>query len=206
MDWGYKHWGTIGWYAIDEDGTLYKFREFSFRQMDAREVAKRVAEAEKEMGYWHGKRSSITGPADTQLWEERGDTSMSKAREFAAEGISWLPANKKSRARNSQLLVARLKNQVRNAPNGIVIFRSCKETIRTLPGIQTDPNDLEAPAEGGDDHWHDETLYACSYAQKGAVGVTRDRARERYEDEQDEEEQDSGPSNRGRYGYGSSIL
>lgn len=206
MDWGYRHWGVIGWYALDPDDTLFKFREFSFRGMDAAEVAQRVQEIEKSLGYWQGKRSMLTGPADTQLWEARGDVGLTKAQQFAKAGVSWVQADKRSRARNSQLLTTRLKNQSSMRPGGIVVMRNCKETIRTVPSIPTDPNDPEAPAEGGDDHWHDETVYACAYASKGKPGTSKDRAREKYDDEREEELEEGAPRTRGRYGYGSSIL
>lgn len=204
MDWGFKSWGVILWWALDPDGTLYCIREFSFRLMDAAKVAARVKEIEKELGLWHGGRSRITGPADTQLWEERGDTGISKAQEFARAGVMWKPANKRSRARNSQLLIKRLKAHSGGMTiPGIVFFRSCVDCIRTIPGIQTDANDPEAPLEGGDDHWHDAVVYECAEIEKPGVGTSKDRARESYERE---DEEDDGPQDRGRYGYGSKVL
>lgn len=204
MDWGYKSFGCIGWYAIDYDGNLFKFHEYSFRLKKAAEVAQRVKEIERSYGLWTPNGSGIIGPADTQLWEERGDTGISKAQEFANAGVSWVRANKKSRARNSQLFLDRLKDRRAMTP-GIVFFETCRDTIRTIPGIQSDPNDPESPQEGGDDHWHDETLYACSYASNEHVGTSRVAVMDKRYRDDDEEERDFTIDTRGKLGYGSRV-
>jgi hypothetical protein len=204
MDWGFKHHGVIGWWAEDHDGTLYGIREFKFRLMHADRCAQRVQEIERGMGLWAGNRSRITGPADTQLWEQRGDTSLSKAQMFSRAGVPWLAANKKSRANNSQLFLRRLKNQVEGRPNGIVFFNTMRYCISTLPTIQSDPADPEAPCEGGDDHGHDMVMYTCSYASRGVRGKSRDLVDREVDDERDERSRrHQTPQGRGRYGYGS---
>jgi len=200
MDWGYKTNGTIGWFALDEDDNLYCEREFSFKEMNATEVAKRVKEIEIELGLWKGGRSKITGPADTQLWEERGESGKSKAEEFAAQGVMWRRADKRSRARNAERLLARLKDhRGQTTRPGIMFFRNCKKCITTIPTIGVDPGDSEAPKKGGEDHWLDMVMYACAYASRGqgAVGLPSE--------EREEDERESGGS-RGRFGYGSKLF
>lgn len=172
MDWGYKSWGTIGLFAMDDDENIYLHRELNFRGKDAYEVGKDLRRQEKSLGLWAGGRSRLSGPADTNLWEERGNVGRSKAAEFVALGIGWTPADKRSRVANAARLTTRLKDHANGTQTpGIVIFSSCHETIKTLPQIQTNPDDPEEPQKGGADHWHDMICYACAYASNGHKGI-----------------------------------
>lgn len=204
MDWGFKTHGCVHWWAIDYDGNMFCIREMSFRMKKADAVAQMVKEVEKSMGIWGARGSSITGPADTQIWEERGDTGLSKVQEFSSAGVGWVRANKKSRARNSQHFLIRIKDRRAGVP-GIIFFETCTDAIKTIPGIQSDPHDPDAPAEGGDDHWHDSVLYACSYASTKNVGSSRDMCKKRLADDDNDDEPDFALSTRGKYGYGSKV-
>lgn len=207
LDWGYKAFGCVGWYALDYDDNLIKFKEWSFRGLTATEAAKEIRAIEQamKMHLWGGRGSRITGPADTQLWEERGDSrephAKSKAAMMSECGVHWVRANKARRS-NAQLLIGRLKDH-RNytARPGIMFFPDCVNTLRTLPAIQTDDNDPDLPADGGDDHWHDETLYACAHASMGRKGIAS-----RVKEEDDWAEQDRElkvrVTKRGQWGYG----
>lgn len=206
MDWGFKSWGTIIWWAIDDDGTMYAIREFSFRMMKAEDVAKEVKRIEKGMSLWHGGRSSVPGFADTQLWEERGDGGLTKAESFSRVGVSWTAANKKSRKGNAEKFLARLRdhNEYSSRP-GIVFFETCRRSIATIPSIPGDPHDPSTPKDGGDDHWHDAVLYACAAASRGKVGVSQADSSRRFYEEDDEDMERSARRAVGRYGYGSEV-
>jgi hypothetical protein len=201
LDWGFKTHGTVGWFAMDDDENLIMEKEYSFKLVTADKVAKRIREIEQDLGLWDGRRSRITGPADTQLWDAATDKvgSKSKASVMAELGVIWVQADKKSRATNAERLTKRLMDHHHGATRpGFVVFDTCKMTIKTLPGIQTDPNDIECPMKGGMDHWYDMVSYACAYASHGAKGVAKKRRiREIWEDETD-----SRPRRRGRLGYG----
>lgn len=204
MDWGFKRHGCIHWWTIDEDDNLYCVREYSFLGKTDLEVAKGVRQIEEKMGLWRGSRSTISGPADTQLWEQRGESGESKARAFLKKGVHWCKADKKSRQRNAERLVARLKDHRDGTTTaGIVIFRTCENLIRTLPQIMTDPNFPEIPLDGGEDHWHDSLLYASAFASHGRRGIARHRAKQPWEE--DDRKKKVGSGSRGRYGYGSSV-
>lgn len=176
MDWGFKKHGCIYWWAMDEEGNIWAEYEYSFRGRLAREVAKDVKRIEtKVLGIkWKNGRSPLSGPADTQLWERRGDSASSKADEFAAEGVFWQPADKgpHSRQRNSELFTARLQDHEDETETpGIMFFEDCRMAQRTIPTIQSSDTDPECPADGGEDHWHDAICYACAYASHGRAGI-----------------------------------
>jgi hypothetical protein len=165
-----------------------------------------VRHIEETMGLWDKRRncSRIVGPADNQLWEKRGEhLTRSKADDFAERGIGWVKADKKSRQRNAELLAERLRDHMGGTTTpGIVFFRTCRKTIETIPSIQRKPppND-EEPADGGDDHWLDETLYACAYASRGRVGVASGQG----EDDVDEDfwpPKEAPVAKPGAWGYG----
>lgn len=206
MDWGYKSLGVVLWGALDEEDTLYVEREFSFRMMKVPDVCKRIKAIEKEMGIWvsvaSGGRSGIPGFADTQIWEERGETGKQKAQEFQENGIYWQRADKRSRIKNSQRFSARLRdhNQLSTRP-GIVFFETCRDSIRTIPVIPSNPNNIEEPMEGGDDHHHDTVMYLCAGVSRDGIGVSKDSV----EDLEDQMEDPVIDIDRGRTGYGDSL-
>lgn len=203
MDWGYKKPGCVHWWAMDPDGNLICERELTFQGKTAKQVAKRIREIEKDLKLWKGKRSLLSGPADTQLWEKRGESGKSKAEEMAAEGVYWVPADKKSRERNAERVSERLKDHGNGTLTpGMVFFENCKMAIRTIPSIQTDPGNPDCPMDGGEDHWHDSVCYAAAFASRGRVGIPALR-RENNNDGDDDDESERG--GRGRYGYGSAA-
>lgn len=203
MDWGFKRPGCVHWWAMDHDDTLYCERELTFQGMTDADVARRIKEIEIDAGLWRNGSSTISGPADTQLWEERGESSKSKAQVMMSMGVNWTPADKKSRVHNAERFMKRLRAHERGTkPPGIVFFTSCKKAISTIPAIQTDKDDEETPADGGDDHWHDSVLYACAYVSHGRGAVPRHTP---IRDRWDEEDDNALQIVRGRHGYGSRL-
>lgn len=199
MDWGYKTPGCIHWAALDPEGTAYVFEEYYFQGKTADEVAKDVRDIEKRLGLWgKNNRSRVTGPADTQLWEQRGNVGKSKAQEFLDRGVPWVQADKKSRQANAERLAARLGDHAGGTKNpGIVFFSRCRNILRTLPSIQTNPKNVNEPADGGDDHAYDSVSYLAAYLSRGPSYVGK-----REDDEDDYDKEESARRSRGQSGYG----
>ncbi len=203
MDWGFRTEGCVHWWAWDGEATWYVFKELTFIDKDAEEVALAVKSIEQGLGLWHsGKGSRITGPADTQLWEKRGEKALSKVEEFLRKGIQWVQADKRSRASNA-VRVSKLLSSHQHGTRapGIVFFNGCGNIIRTLPAIQIDPNDPNEPLKGGEDHWYDSVSYGAAHASRGASYVGNRRPADVDDDDDDVET----PEERGQYGYGSSL-
>lgn len=199
MDWGFKKPGCVHWYAMDPDGNLVVEREMTFRLKNAQQVAEDIREIERSMGLWDGRRSLLSGPADTQLWEERGDTGETKAESMAKVGVTWVPANKKSRQANAGHVMKRLTDHENGSRiPGLRIFDCCEKLLQTLPTIPPDPDNPEEPLKTDDGHWYESLSYACSYASRGNAGISMRRPRGR----DDDDDSPAPRGSRGRHGYG----
>lgn len=174
MDWGFKAPGVIGWFAMDPDENLYQFYEFNFRMMRDSEVAERVIEIEKRFGFWNARerKSRLTGVADTQLWEERGDSGKSKAAVFAEKGVYWQPADKSSIQRNAERITDRLIDYDKDRPPGLMLFNNCRKTAEMLAGIAVDENDSTIPSKKSPlKHWFDMLAYGTARASRGRGSI-----------------------------------
>lgn len=213
MDWGYKKEGCVHWWAYDGDATWYVFKELTFLEKTPEQVADMVREIEGPLGLWNGDwkegkgKSRISGVADTQLWEKRGDKGLSKYEEFARKGVPWQQADKNSKNTGRQRNAERVSKMLSNHKNGtqaaeLVFFSTCGNIIRTLPGIQADMNNPEEPLKGGEDHWYDSIAYGAAHASRGGSYVGSPRS----DDDDDDEDEEKTVANRGRYGYGNPAL
>ncbi len=174
MDWGYRDYGVIGWWAMDWDGNLYCFYEFTFRLMKDEAVARRTIEIEKDFGFWNKKhgRSRLVGVADTQLWEERGDSGKSKAQVFAENGVFWQPADKALLERHGERISTRLLSYDKQKPPALQFFKNCRKCVEAMPGIGVDANDQtkydrKSPLK----HWIDMIAYATARASRGPKSI-----------------------------------
>lgn len=202
LDWGFKSPGCIYWVAMDEDGVLYFVHEYTFQGKTPTEVAMEVERVEKKNGWWSGQRSGITGPADTQLWENRGDSGKSKFQEMLSCGVGWVAADK-NRARGAERLLARIRDR-RGGMSNVVFFESCQKAIKTIPAIPSEPGNPEVPMDGVDDHWHDAVRYACTFASHGRAGIPNVIDADELEDRA-EALLEQRKRKLGRYGYGQRV-
>lgn len=207
MDWGYKTHGCVHWWALDRDGNLICIREHTFMGKYAPDVARDIKDIEEQLGFWDKKKrkSGISGVADTQLWERRGDVGKSKAEEMQKVGVMWFPAEKvgtdRGRMRNAQRIHQRLKDAPLGELPGLAIFNTCTDLIRTLPALQGDVDNPDQPMDGPDDHWIDSMFYAGAFASYGAKGV----GKRRVDDDDDDKREAVQVEVRGHrsWGYGS---
>lgn len=163
LDWGYSRPYCVGWYAIDYDGRLYKYRELYGwggqpdvgTKEDPEEVARKILELEQ------GEKIRY-GVADDAIFGAKQDNSPSIAEQFARAGVIWMPVGKgpRSRIQGKLELHHRLKPREGELPM-LVFFNTCVHTIRTLPSLVLDPRNPEDVDTNQEDHCYDETRYAA---------------------------------------------
>lgn len=206
-DWGYKSPGCVHWWAVDTDGNLTCYREYTFQNTYVDDVARKIREIEIADGVWDEKRdcSKLTGPLDTQAWEQRGQRGPTMAEVMANHGVYWTKCEKNKYSAVQQF-IRRLKQRDRVRKDadpipGIRFFHTCRNAIKTIPALGTSETDAELPADGGPDHWHDSVLYACSYRSLSAESDVAPAKRD-YEDDLELQRKKRRQSSGGRHGYG----
>lgn len=188
MDWGFKAPGVMGWLALDPEENLYLFYEYNFRMTKDEQVCDTAIEVEKAFGFWdeRQRKSRLIGVADTQLWEERGDSGKSKAQVFHSKGMFWQPADKASMERNAERLSERLRDYDQDRPPALMVFENCKKTIEMFSGIQVDENNSLVPDKKSPlKHWFDMIAYGAARASRGGGSIPMDdHVFDRFEDEE----------------------
>lgn len=200
LDWGYVSHGCLGYYALDPNlDILYKFWDCVFQRKRVTEFVKGIMKPFEEANkLWNPFSGSlIYGPADTQIWEERGESALSKYQEFVQNGVDWCYADKRSREDNAQRVHERLTaHENFTRPPKLIFFENCSNSWKVLSGMQTDPNKPTEPKKGGMDHPYDETSYACAYIQGRTIDPPNYKGRVV---EKDDDEPLEAP--RGGFGY-----
>lgn len=161
MDWGFAKPYSVHWYAMDQDGTHYIWRELygwgGKPNVGSREQAsavaakiKKIEEHDERLGYEYRMN-----PADSAIFAEIG-SSKSIGKIFRESGVKWVEAYKgnRSRVNGAQLIVEMLKT------GKLKVFSTCKHWIRTVPALMPDENNPEDVNSNLEDHAWDETRYA----------------------------------------------
>jgi hypothetical protein len=199
FDWGYSAPFSVGWWAMDFDGRLYRYREWYGAKMDeakhryvglrmnASEIARGIREREEHEAA-QGIKVNI-GPADPAIWNKRrdpksGQIGISVAEEMQGEGLVWIKANN-DRVPGRQQLHSRLRPDDAGKPR-IYILKGCSDWWRTIPQLheyERNPEDVDQ-SNDIEDHIYDETRYALMSRplrphaqQKSDVGTFRGERR-----------------------------
>lgn len=170
FDWGSARPFSVGWYAVSDGempqfprGALVKYREWygsngqpnTGLKMTAEQVADGIREREEG--------DTITfGVADPAIFT--ADGGPSHAERMMARGIIFRRGDNARVQRAGAMggwdqLRARLVGE--DGRPMIYFFATCRDTIRTLPALQHDPDKPEDLDTDGEDHAADETRYAC---------------------------------------------
>lgn len=170
LDWGYARPYSVGWYAVDYDGRMYKYRElygYGGRpnvgtKEDPEDVAIKIMQLEK------GEKIRYA-VADDAIFGSRQDNSPTIAEQFAvafgSKAVHWAPVGKGPRSRISGKLEMhhRLKwKEGDTEPPMLQIFNNCRHFLRTFPNLILDeknPEDIDS--DNQEEHAYDQTRYAC---------------------------------------------
>ena len=183
FDWGFAKPFSVGWYAVDYDGIIFRYREWygskhaedssGYNQglrMQAWEVARGILEREREAGEKIKHRV-----ADPSIWGKRPEFRKKEARgptindDFIQEGV-YLTKGDNDRVPGKQQVHKRLKPEIEIDPETgevisqramLMVANSCEHFWRTMPLLHEDkknPDDVDSSQE---DHIYDEVRYMC---------------------------------------------
>lgn len=174
LDWGYAKPFAVGWFAVDYDGRIYKYREYYGWNGKADEGSKLDPEdvAYKIMKMEEGEyiRYAV---ADDAIFGGRQDNSPSIAEQFAyafgSKARHWQPVGKGPRSRISGKVEMHHRLKWAKGEDGqwdgilpmMVFFNTCRHAIRTLPNLVLDADDPEDVDTTLEDHVYDCDRYAC---------------------------------------------
>ncbi len=165
FDFGYTRPFSVGWYAADGDGRLYRIREFYGCTGRPNEglcyepslIAQKIKEIENDDINLRGK--NIIGIADPSIFDGSRGRSVAEVMEKA--GVYFRPGN------NSRL-AGKMQYHYRFAFNDegvpmLYIFNTCKNFIRTIPSLCYDSANVEDIDTATEDHIYDECRYVLMH-------------------------------------------
>lgn len=163
FDFGYAKPFSVGWYAIDHKGKVYRIKEYygctgepnKGLMIDPYEIAKNIHEIETNDEVL--KKFRIDGTADPSIWDESRGESIARMMERSPNFIHWTPGD-------NTRLPGKMQFHYRLAfdENGecmFQVFNTCKHFIRTFPMLvysEKHPEDIDTDME---DHIYDECRY-----------------------------------------------
>ena len=168
-DYGFGHCASFGWYAVGEDGNVYKYREYV-------KSGQRVDQFARYLNQFDDTAQLYPIVAGWDCWnkrshtinEDEGPVPPTIAEEFAKHGINLKRANI-DRIQGAAQLRSYLawEGMPGNKPR-LFIFNTCPITYETIARMIHDPDHMEdvlkVDSEGGDpstgDDAYDETRYA----------------------------------------------
>ncbi len=178
MDWGYEKPFSIGWWALDDEGRMIRYREWYGCEKGKHNVGIRLSAKEVAREAWRisvaeGCRDMV---ADPSIWNRTGSEEGSHADTFTAAGWQMHRGNN-SRVMGWQRLHELLKLKALDGNPMLQVCDTCAAFIRTVPVLTSSdrhPEDIDTTQE---DHVGDETRYAVMspLAQKTTYSLNLNR-------------------------------
>lgn len=161
FDWGYRRPFSVGWWAVDYDGVVYRILEMygctetpnEGLKMNAPTLFAQIARTEREHPWLRGK--TIHGIADPAIWDAQYGESIA---ETAAKCGVYFDKGDHKRIPGWMQIHYRFQFDENGFPS-MYVFSNCKAFIRTIPLLQYDKYVAEDLDTDGEDHVADETRY-----------------------------------------------
>lgn len=168
LDYGYANPSSVGWWFVDYDGNMHRYREFYCESLTYSQLAERVMAItphEEKIDYcvadpaiW-GDRAHHQGAKDGTIKGESGAETMQKV---------WGQFSVLIKGDNSRItgwgrmreLIKPAFNQHGQLSARLTVSPSCRDFIRTVPILIHDEKKVEDIDTTGEDHAADETRYA----------------------------------------------
>ncbi len=161
FDFGYSKPFAVSWYAVDNDGRAYNYRELygctGTPDVGVRWTAQKIADEIRRIEDAEEKGQQIVGIADPAIWNSTGSVDGSIADMMEKRGVYFEKGNHDRLAGKMQVHY-RLAFDDEGLPM-IYFFNTCKNIIRTLPQLRYDPVRPEDVDTGQEDHLYDALKY-----------------------------------------------
>ena len=162
-DFGFSKPFSVGWYAADERGRLYRIKELygctgtpnEGLRKDPMEQARMIREAEENDPLLKGR--VILGVADPAIFDESRGESIADMQEKSPNFLHWMPGDHTRLAGKMQFHY-RLAFGEDGRPM-LQVFNTCKHFIRTIPNLVYDESNVEDIDTTQEDHIYDECRY-----------------------------------------------
>ena len=183
LDWGFSRPFSVGWYAMDYDGVLWRYREWYGCKKEA-EGDEKGDDVGLKLQAWEVAQGILQREAgekirqriaDPSIWHPRPESRRRESRgitiheDFAAQGVYFLKADN-DRMHGKMQVHKRLKIEIEIDPaTGEVIderpmirfANSCKGFWRTFPQLREDPKNTDDVDTEQEDDIYDEIRYMC---------------------------------------------
>jgi hypothetical protein len=167
MDWGYSRPFSIGWYAVDFDGCLWRYREWYGCKEGEENQGLRLTPIEVGRGILEREKERIRyRVADPACWNQqvKKDKTLgpSVIEDMQKEGLFFVKADN-NRMLGKLQCHQRLKTEGEGDKERplFVAFNDCKHFWRTIPDLRQDEKNIEDVDSNQEDHCYDEWRYAC---------------------------------------------
>lgn len=163
FDFGYSKPFSVGWYAVDGDGIIYRIAEYYGctgtpnvgLQINPAEIAAEIKRIENEDPNLKGTK--IVGIADPAIFDESRGESIAAMMERAPNFVFWGKGDNTRLAGKMQYHY-RLAFGTDGKPM-FYVFNTCKNFIRTIPTLVYDDKHVEDIDTDQEDHIYDECRY-----------------------------------------------
>lgn len=163
FDFGYTKPFSVGWYAADEKGKIYRIAEYYGCtgepnvgvEMDMADVAREIKRIENEDRNLKGR--NIIGIADPSIFDRSRGESIADIMQKHPNYITWQPGD-------NTRLAGKMQFHYRFAFNEegeplFQVFNNCQHFIRTIPSLVYDAKRVEDIDTSQEDHIYDECRY-----------------------------------------------
>ena len=163
FDFGYAKPFSVGWYAADTNGKLYRIAEYygctgtpnEGVKIDPTQIAREIKRIEAEDPNLMGR--TITGVADPSIFDESRGESVARMMEKPPNMVYWHGGDN-TRISGKMQYHYRLAFDEGGDPM-LQVFSTCKHFIRTLPSLVYDQARVEDIDTTQEDHIYDECRY-----------------------------------------------
>lgn len=163
FDFGYAKPFSVAWYAVDEQGKIYRIKEYygctgepnRGLMIDPIQIARNIKEMEKEDPMLNDKK--ILGIADPSIFDESRGESIARMMSRSPNFIYW------DKGDNNRM-AGKMQYHYRFAFDTegdcmFQVFNTCKHFIRTVPALVYSESKVEDIDTDMEDHIYDECRY-----------------------------------------------